>query len=302
MKRFLRSVTLLAILACGCAKSQDPAPAPTPDPKPPVVEKIPIKISSSITKATETAYESGDRIGLFVVNRNNGVKQELKTSGNHVNNAVFSFDGSRWNSDNELYWQDQATHADFYCYYPYASTVSDVHKLPVEVRTDQSAEGGYAASEVLWGKTEDVAPTGNPVSILTRHAFSNLIIILQPGDGYTEESLAADVQSILINNTHPHGTLDLETGTTTVTGSTGDIIPRKENGQYRAMVLPQSLNDQTLVSLQLNGYSFSLKQTITFEANKQHRCTLKVNKTSEGINVGIGAWDVDDNDYGGTLN
>ena len=45
-----------------------------------------------------------------------------------------------------------------------------------------------------------------------------------------------------------------------------------------------------------------MKQTITFAPNKQHTCTVTVNKTSEGINIGISDWETDGNDYGGTIN
>ena len=41
---------------------------------------------------TDLAYESGDVVGLYVVNDGS----TLKPSGNHADNLAFSFDGSAW--------------------------------------------------------------------------------------------------------------------------------------------------------------------------------------------------------------
>ena len=36
-----------------------------------------------------------------------------------MDNCKFTFDGTKWNAGNEIYWFDATTKADFYCYYPY---------------------------------------------------------------------------------------------------------------------------------------------------------------------------------------
>ena len=50
----------------------------------------------------------------------------LQASGNHLDNASFSYDGSSWQSVREYYWKDSVTPADFYCYYPYLASAGDV--------------------------------------------------------------------------------------------------------------------------------------------------------------------------------
>ena len=56
------------------------------------------------------------------------------------------------NPDTPVYWKDETTPADFYCYYPYMQTVSDVTAVPFSVKADQSTLENYKASELLWGK------------------------------------------------------------------------------------------------------------------------------------------------------
>ena len=287
LKQCFFSFTLLLVAACG----KHPAEP----------EKIPIQIMTSVTRATDTAYEEGDAVGLYVVNRNGTTEPSLDHVGNYVNNARYTFSGSSWASDTQLYWQDQTTHADFYCYYPYRTPITNVKAVPVSVCADQRGDG-YKESELLWGKTVDVAPTQNPVGIVTKHVFSNLLIQIIPGKGYTETTLTSDLSRITLHSTRTNGFLDLSTGLVTPTGDAVDITPSGAAGSYRAMVVPQTLENATLLSLEVGGYTYSMKQTISFLPNKQHTCTVTVNKTSEGINVGISAWEEDDNDYGGVIN
>ena len=75
--------------------------------------QIPINISATITRATEEAFESGDRIGLFVVNRNaDGSAATLKPLGNHLDNMPYTYT-TTWNAEKTVYWKDAQTHADY---------------------------------------------------------------------------------------------------------------------------------------------------------------------------------------------
>ena len=113
MKKLALIIVTLAVL-CSCKKAEEPAPAPEPKP-----ELVPIQIATAVTRATDYAFETGDDVGLFVVNQ----PSDLQTSGNHVDNCRFTFDGTKWNAGKEIYWLDATTKADFYCYYPYTSSV-----------------------------------------------------------------------------------------------------------------------------------------------------------------------------------
>lgn len=290
----LAAVTVSALSSC---KKDRPGGNSEPE-----NELIPINVSTSLwTRATDDGYEENDRVGIYVVNWDGDSRSQLQSSGNHADNALYTFSGGSWVNDTPLYWQDQTTKADFYCYYPYSSAVQDVSAFPFSVNTDQSSDAGYKASDLLWGKTEGVSPTPDPVQITTRHLMSNLLIYLKPGNGYSEETLAAAQKTVIVTGVRTSSTVDLSTGSVTATGDVGEIVAKTEDGYYRALVVPQTLTDTPVLKITVDGYEYTLSQSIAFESNRQHICTVTVNKTGEGIDIGIGDWETDDTDYGGSV-
>lgn len=261
----------------------------------PEEQKIPISISTTLTRATDSAFEQGDKVGIFVVNEPNS----LAASGNHADNVGFSYAGATWNPDTPIYWLDQTTKADFYCYYPYAAGV-DASAYTFNTKVDQSILANYKASEFLWGKVEAVTPTEEAVDITVNHSFSNALVILKPGDGFTEAKLAAATKSVKICGVKPNATINLSTGVATATGNKTNVTPYFENGQYRALIVPQTTEEGALIVVTVDGVDYTLTRAMTFKANKQHKFTVTLNKVSNGVNVGIGGWETDEEDYGGS--
>ena len=286
MKKFFFLAALAATLV-SCDNIEISVPQPEE-------QKIPISISTTLTRATDSAFEAGDKVGIFVVNEPN----TLATSGNHVDNMGFTY-SSKWTPDTPIYWLDQATKADFYCYYPYAEAASTTaHSFAT--KADQSSLANYKASEFLWGKTTGVTPTEEAVNITTNHTFSNALVILKPGDGFTEESLAAATKSVKICGVKTNATIDLATCEATATGNATEVTPYLENGQYRALIVPQTTAEGALIVITVDGVDYTLSRSMTFKANKQHKFTVTLNKVSNGVNVGIGGWETDEEDYGGS--
>ena len=149
--------TLLTMGACSTDGGSGTDPL---QPSPTTKEKLPISINTSVaTRATDEAFEVGDQIGLFVVNREaNGTANSLKTLGNYIDNMQFTYDGT-WKATSSIYWKDETTHADFYLYYPYQKYINNVTAVPLQVKADQSDLADYKSSDMLIGKTLNVAPT-----------------------------------------------------------------------------------------------------------------------------------------------
>lgn len=92
---------------CACSSGEDTLPETQVPPTTTPAEKIPIRISTvmedDIKRATDYAFEAGDRIGLFVVNRNgDGSAKPLLAAGNHVDNMGFTYSGT-WTPDTPIY-------------------------------------------------------------------------------------------------------------------------------------------------------------------------------------------------------
>lgn len=298
-KSNIPAALLLLFVITGCSKgSSSVSPEPTPPPTP-TVKKIPISLTCGIqSRATETGFDTNDKIGLFVVNYSNGSAAALQLTGNHVDNMKFTYNGT-WTPDQTIYWKDEATKADFYVYYPY-SVLSSLNAQSFTVKEDQSTLDNYKASELLWGKASGIAPTETAVSITTNHVLSTAVVKLAAGNGFTTESLAAAKVSVKLNNLKVGVTFDLTTGTATATGDAKSVVPYKDTDAYRAIVVPQVLTENNLITVNVDGRDYNLKKAFTFEAGKRYTFTITVSKTSEGINVNISSWTDDGKDNGGT--
>ena len=177
---FLIGILSTYLFACCSSDSVNETVSPTPP-----SEKLPINISTSVSsRATDLAFEVGDKIGLYVVNHNaDGSAAALKVSGNHVDNMQYTYNSS-WTPATQTYWIDNSTHADFYLYYPYTSTITSIDAMPYSVKANQSKLSDYKAGDLMIGKTIDVAPTQSSVKIEAKHVMSQMTIKLVAGNGF----------------------------------------------------------------------------------------------------------------------
>ena len=124
---------------------------------------------------------------------------------------------------------------------------------------------------------------------------------MEAGNGFTAETLAAATKSVTIKNIKTAATINLATGVATATGDVTTVTPWNVGEYYRAMIVPQTVADGTdLITVNVDGVDYTLASGATFVANKQHKFTVTVNKSAGGVDIGIGGWDTDDNEYGGS--
>jgi hypothetical protein len=258
-------------------------------------QKIPINISvGQSTRANDTTFTADDKVGIYVVNYAEEVAGTLAASGNQVDNAKFTFNGSAWAPEKPVYWKDRSTAADFYAYYPYSESVNTAAH-PFSVKADQSKEADFWASDFLWGKATNVSPSPNPVSITTNHSLSRILVEIKPGKGFTDETWAAAAKSIKICDVKTAATIDLSTGVATATGDNGEIIPLAADAGYKAMMIPQQVADNSkLIVVTVDGVDYVYRKGFTFKANTQHKFSITVNQADGKIDITIGEWTTDD--------
>ena len=104
MKKILSLMAAVAALV-SCSDNVETVPS---SPSSSEVDRLPINISTTLTRATDSAFEAGDKVGIYVVNE----PDALAVSGNHVDNIGFTY-SSKWTPDTEIYWLDKSTKADF---------------------------------------------------------------------------------------------------------------------------------------------------------------------------------------------
>ena len=296
------------LLACssGAENGVDDEPTP-PQPEKPTV-RIPIGISTYITRVTETAFESGDRIGLYVVNRNDdGSHNDLKPSGNYVDNMRYTYSYNTRTPGETVYWKDDKTCADFYLYYPYQAEHVNENPVVFKVEADQSNVNSYKNSDVIIGSTMNVAPSQTTVYIASKHVMSQVIIDLKPGEGFTDASLAASDVKVTLNIPAVSANIDLATGKVEpIMNYDGESLtmtpmtPYKDGNVYRAILVPQQVSQTNLINVNVDGRDFVFSKAFDFVSGKSYTVNVTLVKESDGLNATITGWDADDVDYGGT--
>ena len=296
------------LLACssGAENGVDDEPTP-PQPEKPTV-RIPIDIGTSIIGVTKSAFKNDDAIGLYVVNRNDdGSHNDLKPSGNYVDNMRYTYSYNTWTPDETVYWKDDKTCADFYLYYPYQAAHVNENPVVFKVEADQSKVNSYKNSDVIIGSTLNVAPSQTTVYIASKHVMSQVIIDLKPGEGFTDASLAASDVKVTLNIPAVSANIDLATGKVEpIMNYDGESLtmtpmtPYKDGNVYRAILVPQQVSQTNLINVNVDGRDFVFSKAFDFESGKSYTVNVTLVKESDGLNTTITGWDADDVDYGGT--
>lgn len=265
------------------------------------------------TRADDSGFANGDNIGVYTVTfTDNGNPGTLSTSENLATNVNFTFDENsyKWTGDRQLYFNDDKTPVDFYGYYPYVPKIEDVNAYPFSVRKNQSTEAmngnlsGLEASDLLWAKTPGVVPTTAIVSLTFKHILASVRVSLIEGDGFDDGEWSELDKTVLVSNTYLNSTVDLSSGSVTVIeGDNSHIIATKQNNDYRAIVIPQTVEiGKTLLTFTINGknYEFRKNVAMTYIPSKMHKFTIEVNKSqSTGdyelklLDESITAWESD---------
>lgn len=264
-------------------------------------EKMPINISVGLmTRANDQAFESADEVGLYVVNYEDSKAGVLKLKDNQADNIKFTYDGNKWNSNEDIFWKDQNTAADFYAYYPYTPSISSIAEFPFSVWSDQSKEDNFWASDFLWGKSAKVSPTLLAVPIKTNHSLSRIVIDIKPGSGFSESSWKNATKSVCVSDVKTSAIIDLSTGVATATGNDGEIIPLMVSEQgvttrYKAMMIPQTVSDNSkLITVTVDGVDYVYRKGFIFKSNTEHSFSITVNKIEGGVDMSIGEWLIDE--------
>ena len=274
----------------------------------------------AVTRVNDNGFADGDVMGVYIVDYNGSTPGTLQSSGNRGNNVRHTFDEAnyKWTSAYDVYWKDKTTHIDVYGYYPFGSP-TDVNNYAFEVAKDQSQEatnetmGGYEASDFLWGKAENIAPTDQVIRIPLRHRMSSAKITLVEGEGFANGEWAGLEKNVLVKNTKRESIIDLATGEVKATGEVAStsIIPYKKDDYYRAIVVPQTISANVeLFSITVNGISYTFKKSESFAyvSGKMHNFSIKVDKkeatgdyTFSLIGESITAWENDDVSHDATM-
>ena len=203
-----------------------------------------ITISPVITRATEVNFETGDKIGVTIIQNGDFVYAENKLMT--FNDGVFAGD---------LLWYPEGNDkSQIVAYYPYREGNTPTF---FSVEADQTT--GYGASDLMAASNKDVLPTVNTITMNFKHLLTKLVI------NVTKE-VEANITSIALKGSIPTATLDLAALTVTAdanvaaTNITAQVV--EANKTYRALIVPQTVA-LTLEVATSDGKTLSQKLTST---------------------------------------
>ena len=300
---------LLSLQGCvtddlGFGVGSDPASAPK--------VQIANNIHQQTSRVDSDGFAVGDEVGIYLVNYDGETPGTLAVEGNQADNVKFTLsEDESWVSEYDIFYKDNDTKVDFYGYYPYAEPTS-IESYAYEVAKDQRtpAEHGqmatYEASDFLWAKTENIAPTEGRVTLKFYHRMSAARVRFTMGSGWADEAeFAAVKKEVLVTNTVRKANIDLSTGVVTPTGDVplDGIIPVEDGGDFRAIVVPQSVSaGKILLVITIDGRprNYVLDRDVEYVAGKITNYDLSIKKGSaageyevELLGVNITAWDAD---------
>ena len=289
MKSYIKGILALSLIApifASCSNENEPVSANQ--------GKKLMTFECSIdnnTRATDTSFESGDKIGVYVVKAG----ELIQPAGNEVNNESFTYNGSNWTSSKSVYWNDGTF--DVYAYYPYSGTISDTEEMLFSVVEDQSTHAGYTSSDFIWASKKNVVGSASPVSLSFSHCMSKAVVTLEKGEDFSGE-IPSDCE-VYIHSTATEASVDLKSGNAAASfySPTGTVKAfKKSSDTFEAIVVPQNITSRRpLIEVVTKGVSYLMEGKISFRPGYSHNITITLTKNPEEtkIEIGgsIGGWD-----------
>ena len=242
-------------------------------------------------RVNDNGFCDGDVMGVYIVDYNGNEPGALQLTGNRGDNVRHTFDETAyaWNSAYDIYWKDRHTHIDIYGYYPFDSPES-IESYDFTVQRDQSTEsedgemGGYEASDFLWGKVADVAPTTEVIRLPMQHRMANARVTLVEGEGFAAGEWLKTEKTVLATNLVREATINLTDGRVTPAGEVEETatIPSRNGDEWRAIVVPQTVpKDTMLFSITIGGIPYKFSKAgdfTTYLAGKMTNFSIRVDK------------------------
>lgn len=235
-----------------------------------------IKFTASIgtyqVKATDTAFEEGDAIGLFADYPVN------------VQNLPMTWSNGTLAPETPVYWGadqfvDQS--AGFYAYYPYNAVLTERYIELFSVQEDQTTHEGYTASDLMIAGTM-ASPAEGIVNLNFIHRMTKLVLHVE--NRLTE----AAVTAITVGNVYlgVSGRLDSSDGLR-YAGDPGSVKAGKvvlESGEvvWQAIIAPGQYVKPAILITMADGkeYVYNADFEVYFSPSRCYNATVIIDETS----------------------
>ena len=282
--RFMQMAMLMAAMAFTACQNSDVDEVTSNVPEQDEIVLDMIHPHGAATRATETAFENSDKVGVYVT----AADAALQLGGNEVNNELFTYNGSSWTASRKVYWNNGKHNV--FAYYPYSETVNDVEDYSFSVQEDQSTAKNYTLSDFLWASATNVSASASPVKMQFAHKLSCVVVKLKKGDNF-EGNIPNDAE-VYIYSTVAKATVNLSTGDVAkdnYAGTSSIRCLKKSRTEYIACVVPQNITSRRpLVEVIVSGVSYLMEGKISLKPGYRHTLTVTLDKNPEKVKIDIG--------------
>ncbi|MBR5595391.1 MAG: fimbrillin family protein [Alistipes sp.] len=261
---------------------------------------IPLNINAvpagDFSRATDTAFETGDAISVF------GYKGDL-SSGFSVQtwltNGKFTKGANGFTSAETHYWYSGEELGHIVGLYPYSDKYTAeeflVNGVSFYVKSDQSTHANYTASDLMYAIVNNVTPTANEVVLEFNHVLSKLVVDI-------DNQSSASIKDVYVSGVFGGATYSMLGGYTI--GNSGTIKAGKlanasqgYTDSYTLIIPPQQeIPNIAITTTNDKQYTFSVNEPIEFNSGKARH--LKVTITEESVSTEIDAtirdWSADE--------
>ena len=253
MKRFFTIILAAVLVAAACGKTEMVKPAGP--------EGREVRFTSSVShyavKATDTAFETNDQVGIF--------------AGAPIgrDNALGTVQGSSILLETPIKWADGSMDpVEFVAYSPFVASAQKEYAF--SVAASQASSSGYRKSDLLIARTV-CAPKDEAVALAFRHALSKVEITID------NQVAGTTVSQVVLEGVALSATVNLGTGAITNLGVQDQaIVANKESGSsFRLLLVPQTAKPKLRVVLSTEEEcSFELDQAFAFQQGKKAKAEL----------------------------
>ncbi|MBR4735747.1 MAG: fimbrillin family protein [Bacteroidales bacterium] len=285
MKAYSYLLTALSVLAVitGCQNEQA-----TKDQGPAKEIAFKAALGKYEVKATDTAFEEGDVVGLFAADPVS------------ANNVALTWDGETVKPEEPLFWGlDQADDdaSAFYAYYPYSEEVEST-LFTFSVPEDQSDEEEYKAADLLMASALGTPDVGE-VYLRFAHQLTRAIFLIDA------TALGSDVESVVLGPVKLDAEVDLTIPYVEAAEDSEDsfvkaapLVSADGTKAWGVIVPPQLLPNLLLMVTLENGEEVVLEQhNIPLEAGVSYTVNVLLDETAIPVSFEFEVFDWIDGGY-----
>lgn len=250
-----------------------------------------LQVTSGIqTRAVDNVWESGDAIGIFMLN-GTSTDTYINTLYTTTSNGE---SGTFLPASTIIYLPADGSSRDFIAYYPYQQGMSySIYKIDLSDQSDQSAIDFLLAKKVT-GKSR----TDYQADFTFEHKLSKVIVHFKPGDGLSENDLAGT--TVKLTRQRVSANFNVLTETEVVPSSGTDdifLLTSADGTASEGIVFPnEDFGNMCLViaTPQMGSYTWKLSEqtkATNFKAGHKYIYTVTINRTRLEVTCDITDWE-----------